>query len=65
MKVRVRQDAVATVYDDTTGTFVPLKPGQPYESDDPFVRAHPWAFESDVERATAAPGEKRNARVGG
>lgn len=62
--VRVRQDAVATVYDAETGTFIPLKPGTPYESTDPFVRAHPWAFESDVERATASPGEKRNVRAG-
>lgn len=35
---------------------------KPYDSNDPLVRAYPWAFEADVEQATAAPGEKRSVR---
>ena len=37
---------------------------QEFEDDDPIVRAYPWLFTTEgVERATAAPGERRNVRV--
>jgi len=40
-----------------------LKPGDPYDSRDPLVRAYPWAFAADnIETATAAPGERRSTR---
>lgn len=43
--------------------------GDVYRSDDPIVKAHPGKFESAsdqderLERATAAPGERRNVEV--
>lgn len=59
--VRVSQPA-AVRHPDLPGQLVALKPGAPYDKDDPLVRAYPWAFESDVEQATAAPGEKRTLK---
>ena len=61
--VRIRQDVAAAVI--WNGVPTPLVPGRAYEQDDPFVRAHAWAFdlgESPVEMATALPGEKRATR---
>lgn len=60
--VRVKADVQSAVYDYETQTYITLKPGDPYDSRDDIVRAHPWAFESDVESASARPGEKRNVR---
>lgn len=56
--VRVTKPSVVTV----NGVPVVLRENDPYDSDDPVVREHPWAFQSDVEQATSAPGERRNAR---
>lgn len=43
--------------------------GLKFDSDDPLVKAYPWAFEqltgtdeAGVEQATRAPGEKRTTR---
>ena len=45
------------------GGLVSLRLGDKYQHDDSIVRAHPSCFGSDnVESATAAPGERRNAR---
>lgn len=44
------------------GYPVTVKPDQAFDPNDPLVRAHRWAFESDIETATAGPGEKRNIR---
>ena len=64
------------------GQRVALRPGEPWDGDDPLVKEHPGAFvdgpgavrstreasgfvrvdEPPVERATRAPGEKRNVR---
>lgn len=56
------------------GELVVPNPAQPYSADDPLVREYPWLFVSDadltettaqppesvtIERATAAPGERR------
>lgn len=60
--MRVRQDVSATVWDEDTLSWVPLVPGRPYDASDPLVRDNAWAFESDVEVATARPGEKRSVR---
>jgi hypothetical protein len=58
-KVRVIESCVVTV----DGLPFPLQVDAPYDSDDDIVRQFPWAFGLDnVEAATAAPGEKRNAR---
>lgn len=43
------------------GARTVIKENQPFDSKDPLVKTYPWAFEADVERATAAPGEKRSA----
>lgn len=59
--VRVRESVVVRL-PDLPGQMVPLRENDPYDDDDPLVRAYPWAFGSDVEQATAAPGEKRNTR---
>lgn len=58
--VRVREGLRASIYDPAHDVYVPLTPGKKYDADDPFVRANAWAFESDVESASAAPGEKRS-----
>ena len=58
--VRVKESVV--VYDEESGLPTAIKENDPYPDDHPFVRAYPWAFASDVEQATAAPGERRNAR---
>ena len=60
--VRVRMDVQSVVYDAETEQHVPLRPGDPYDSKDRLVRQFPWAFESDVESATAKPGERRNVQ---
>ena len=60
----------AAVRHPETGFYEALDPTIDYEDDNPLVRAYPWAFvpvetahgivESvSVERATAAPGERR------
>lgn len=63
-KLRVKQDVAAIVLNPVTQTNEPLIPGKPYNTDNPdedaLIRAFPWAFESDVEEATAAPGRKRS-----
>jgi hypothetical protein len=60
--VRVREDVQATVFSEAHGGFVPLVPGEAFDSADKFVKANAWAFESDIESATSKPGEKRNVR---
>lgn len=60
------------------GGVVRLSKSQPWDASDPFVRANPGFFSADpslvartrpyrapVEQASAAPGEKRTARVRG
>jgi hypothetical protein len=47
------------------GVPVSLHPDQPFDSDDPIVEHYPHLFgadNSDVEQASAAPGEKRTAK---
>jgi hypothetical protein len=61
--VRIKKDAAAIVYNSVTGMHEPLIPGTAFEDDHPLVREFPWAFESDIEQATAAPGEKRSTRT--
>ena len=60
--VRVKADVQSVVYDRDNQTWVTLRPGDPYDSRDALVREFSWAFESDIESATARPGEKRNLR---
>ncbi len=59
--VRVSESVVVEV-PDVPGAFQTLKAGAKYRSDDQLVKTYPWAFESDVEMASAAPGERRGAR---
>ena len=62
-KVYVRDDAEpATIYNPRTETRVIVFPGAAFDADDPFVADHRDLFGSEIEQATAAPGEKRNAR---
>lgn len=56
--VRAIEAAIVTV----DGVQHVLRVGDAYDADDPVVRAHRWAFRSDVEQATAAPGERRGGR---
>lgn len=48
-----------------TGQFITVSRGQEFEDDHAFAtdKAYAWLFESDVEQATAEPGEKRNVNV--
>ena len=72
---RVKPDVAAVVFDASIGSFVPLSPGVEYDTADPLVKAHPWAFTTDtdraargrvtsasVEQATAGPGELRKTQ---
>ena len=59
--VRVRE-SVAVQNPEIPGQLVALVRDKAYDAKDPLVLAYPWAFESDVEQATASPGEKRNVR---
>ena len=59
MKVRVIE-SVAVQHPELPGQLVTLRVNEAFPHDDPLVKAYPWAFESDVESATAAPGEKRS-----
>lgn len=56
--VRAIKATVVTV----NGIPITLREGDPYDADDPVVREHRWAFRSDVEQATAGPGERRGRR---
>lgn len=57
-KVRAQQAAVVTMHGKPLG----IPEGQPFDADDPVVRAYPWLFDAPVERATAAPGERRTVK---
>lgn len=56
--VRAIEPAIVTV----DGMQYVLRVGDAYDVNDPIVREHSWAFRSDVETATAAPGERRGGR---
>lgn len=61
MRVRAKDRFVLTPA--KTGMPTVVYAGQPFSDDDELVREFPWAFEGDeVERATAAPGERRTVR---
>jgi hypothetical protein len=63
--VRVRADLAAISVQDPNvpGARIALRANDPYEHDDPVVKAYSWAFESDIEQATAEPGVKRQVRA--
>ena len=63
-KLYVREGVAAVVYNEHTLTNVPVFAGRAFDADDPFVADHPDLFNEPVERATAAPGEKRNTKRG-
>jgi hypothetical protein len=56
--VRAIKSAVVTV----NGVPVNIREGDPYDPEDDVVQQHKWAFRSDVEQATAGPGERRGRR---
>jgi len=60
--IRVRPDVRQAVIDPESKVPVLLLPGAEYDSSDPIVRAHAWAFGDGVESATSRPGEKRSTR---
>lgn len=55
------------------GEVIRVRPGEPWSSDDPFVKAHPGLFDEGdglvrrtvevVETATARPGETRTRKT--
>lgn len=54
-------ESVSVVDPEVPGARRVIKENQAFDDKDPLVKEYPWAFESDnIERATAAPGEKRN-----
>ena len=60
MLVRANANAVVVFH----GKPRTIAEGQEVDSTDEVVRDYPWLFgEKSVERATAAPGERRNVRV--
>lgn len=58
--VRAIESCVLTV----EGSPTPIRANDQFDDDDIVVRTHPAAFrrDSDIEQATAAPGERRNVR---
>jgi len=61
--VRVSQTVSVQNPDPRVVEMIGLHEGQAFDDKDPIVKAYPWAFESDnIERTTAAPGEKRNVK---
>lgn len=54
--------SVAVRHPDLPGQMVVIKENEPYDAKDILVKSYPWAFGTDVEQATAGPGEKRNVR---
>jgi len=60
--VRVKQMEAVSVYSAELENHITLVPGTPFDAKDPIVKAYAWAFESDIESATARPGEKRIVR---
>lgn len=61
--VRVRE-TVSVEDPEAPGQRVALLLNKAYDDKHPLVRTYPWAFSSDVEQATASPGEKRSVRRG-
>ena len=63
MKLRANQSVVVTRY----GHPVAVRKWDEIEDTDPIVKDFPWLFTDEdgrtVERATAAPGEKRSVRI--
>lgn len=64
-KVRVISEGCAVRLPGGDG-MVALIPDKQYDSNDPLVKAYPWAFGEDnarsVEQASANPGQFRNNR---
>lgn len=58
MKLRANQSVVVTRY----GHPVAVRKWDEIDDTDPIVKDFPWLFTEEVERATAAPGERRNVR---
>jgi hypothetical protein len=58
----VRAVRSTIVYDQANDSMRVVKLGEPFDPSDALVAQFPDLFESDVERATANPGEKRAAR---
>jgi hypothetical protein len=57
--------AVALTHPDHGG-YIVVAEGDAYDDRDLLVVRYPWAFEVDnIERATAAPGERRRGRPPG
>ena len=57
-KCYASQDCIVRV----NGAPIGVKEGQAFDPKDPVVREYPWLFATDVEQATAAPGERRTTR---
>ena len=58
----VRPLAKMSAYFESIDSFVTLDPAKAWRADDAVVRERPDLFESPVEQASAAPGEKRSTR---
>ena len=59
MKLHANANCVVTVH----GKPMAVTRGQEFDADDLVVRDFAWLFtDTPVERATAAPGERRNVR---
>lgn len=61
-------DPVSVRDPENEGVMQTLDPAKMYRTDDPLVKAYPWAFASDderdsgVEAATTEPGSRRSAK---
>lgn len=61
VRVRPDQDVVSVFVYDLQSSVI-LSPGFEFNADHPVVKQCPWAFDSDVEDASAEPGRKRSVR---
>lgn len=57
----LRVTETVAVQDPESEVWISLVAGTPYDSSSIIARTYPWAFQrdSEVEQATARPGEKR------
>lgn len=59
--VRALSDAIVDLGQGTP-VPTPIRTGDAFDEKDDVVRRFPHLFRSDVEQATAAPGERRDTR---
>lgn len=61
IRVRDNQDVVSVFVHELQSSVI-LAPGVAFNTDHPVVAQCPWAFDADIEDASATPGTKRSVK---